>query len=481
MYGLAMIKHRAILLALIAFLAFTHIPSVKEKLLKIESKADNAAPFNKIAFGQQNGKFSAGTYLNITTFTPVTMTQPPTLHPLEAWHMKRQNLLSKKAVKVFLFAYMRGGSTLGGQMFNLEPKSTLWYEPGDPFYSTYFGIEGNLPQNDVYNRDMTRRSAGWKERQWFTEYYTNIFDCRYDRLPPQLLSHRNIRHSQGLRNFAQCVDELTPTPGASDCVNLIEDFCGKRFVETSWKSNCHVVLQTTRDVLQRRNGTVQDLTALIRYELASKRVELGTAVDAGLANFTRHELCIRNIGRRIRNCLPDAAEKCRKDSVRAVKSLRHRMEDLEPLIVDNPDLFVIHYVRDRRAIAASRTRTNYLMWDKMDKRPVKEAMLLCDRMRQDLKRRLHLESKYRGVFMQVRYEDLASRPLDVAANVYSFIGKDVPKSWPDYVHAVMMASNDSVSDISQHLNGWKRYISPDQQDAIKRFCQDVLEAFHYPL
>ena len=68
-----------------------------------------------------------------------------------------QNLLSKKAVKVFLFAYMRGGSTLGGQMFNLEPKSTLWYEPGDPFYSTYFGIEGNLPQNDVYNRDMTRR------------------------------------------------------------------------------------------------------------------------------------------------------------------------------------------------------------------------------------------------------------------------------------------------------------------------------------
>lgn len=97
--------------------------------------------------------------------------------------------------------------------------------------------------------------------------------------------------------------------------------------------------------------------------------------------------------------------------------LRHRIEDPEPLIVANPDLFGVHYVRDPRAIAASRTRTNYLKWDKMDKRPAKEAELLCARMREDLKRRADLEKRYRGVFLQIRCEDLISRPVDVATQV----------------------------------------------------------------
>ena len=42
--------------------------------------------------------------------------------------------------KVYLFAYMRGGSTLLGQVFNQDPESIYWYEPLNMFYGAYFGM-----------------------------------------------------------------------------------------------------------------------------------------------------------------------------------------------------------------------------------------------------------------------------------------------------------------------------------------------------
>ena len=72
---------------------------------------------------------------------------------------RSQHLIeNERSRKVLFFAYMRGGSTIGGEVFNQNDDALMWYEPGDAFFMAYYGIpEENLPQHDLYYRNRTRR------------------------------------------------------------------------------------------------------------------------------------------------------------------------------------------------------------------------------------------------------------------------------------------------------------------------------------
>jgi hypothetical protein len=53
---------------------------------------------------------------------------------------------------------MRGGSTIGGEVFNQDRTAIMWYEIADAFYMAYYGIsEENLSQHDLYYSNGTRR------------------------------------------------------------------------------------------------------------------------------------------------------------------------------------------------------------------------------------------------------------------------------------------------------------------------------------
>jgi hypothetical protein len=57
--------------------------------------------------------------------------------------MLQQELLAKGGPKkVFLFGYMRGGTTLLNAAFDKEPKASVWYEPFSQFYGGMFGLPG---------------------------------------------------------------------------------------------------------------------------------------------------------------------------------------------------------------------------------------------------------------------------------------------------------------------------------------------------
>ena len=70
-----------------------------------------------------------------------------------------KELLSQKGpIKLFLLAHMRGGSSILGELFNVDSHATMWYEPGDAFFTHYHGLKHeNIPQNDLYFKNMTRR------------------------------------------------------------------------------------------------------------------------------------------------------------------------------------------------------------------------------------------------------------------------------------------------------------------------------------
>ena len=69
-----------------------------------------------------------------------------------------QELLNNSRVprKVLFFGYMRGGSTIGGEVFNNDPSAVLWYEPLAAYYTAYYGSSySTRPQFVLYNSDLT--------------------------------------------------------------------------------------------------------------------------------------------------------------------------------------------------------------------------------------------------------------------------------------------------------------------------------------
>ena len=47
---------------------------------------------------------------------------------------------SRPTTKVFLYTYMRGGSTFLGQIFNWNPQAMYWYEVADSYFVAKFGM-----------------------------------------------------------------------------------------------------------------------------------------------------------------------------------------------------------------------------------------------------------------------------------------------------------------------------------------------------
>ena len=89
----------------------------------------------------------------------------------ETCHFQKSN-----ATKLFLFAYMRGGSSIAGELFNCDPSVTMWYEPGDAFFSAYYGLfHENLPQNDLYFKNMTRRYIPFPNLFQQQSYVSHLF------------------------------------------------------------------------------------------------------------------------------------------------------------------------------------------------------------------------------------------------------------------------------------------------------------------
>ena len=66
-----------------------------------------------------------------------------------------------KLSKVIIVGYMRGGTSVFSNMFNIDNKSVVWFEPLDAFYVSYFGFPPfSIPLSIMYYRNNTKRSVG---------------------------------------------------------------------------------------------------------------------------------------------------------------------------------------------------------------------------------------------------------------------------------------------------------------------------------
>jgi hypothetical protein len=146
------------------------------------------------------------------------------------------------------------------------------------------------------------------------------------------------------------------------------------------------------------------------------------------------------------------------------KILRVKMPVMDAVLQAIPDLHVIHYFRDPRAVFLSRdegkTRNCQGSGEKFCFAFVET---LCREMAEDIKLSAPLKSKYPKSFMTLRYEDLVHNPSKALQEVYDFMGERLEEKLVKWINSTIMnaISNDGAHGIKRkdgvsHADKWRK-------------------------
>ena len=184
-------------------------------------------------------------------------------------------------------------------------------------------------------------------------------------------------------------------------------------------------------------------------------------------------------------CLEPLIEKCRQSDIVAVKVIRLHMSYVDQLLSSDPDLRVIHLVRDPRGLVQA--------WRKMDPSGSKSmtdmqlnAKLICRRMLTDCQIRRRLELKYPRRILVVRYEDLVTATDKVLNDVYSrLLQLALPSNVVNAINEQLHATSADGAYGTQRKNGtatatnWRRTINNTLLKYINNTCRQLLDELHY--
>lgn len=172
----------------------------------------------------------------------------------------------------------------------------------------------------------------------------------------------------------------------------------------------------------------------------------------------------------------------------AAKVLRWTFADIESLIQRTPDMYIVHFIRDPRAIATSRrySQDMHYMYP-WDNRTSTEARLLCIRMRQDLAERKAYEAKYPGLFLTLRYEDYLLHPHEMISKIFKFLGVEEPKGIHEWIMSVLYGDRETGPFETVRINGtasidkWKKKVDYAEGLLMNSYCAEALNELGYKI
>jgi keratan sulfate 6-sulfotransferase 1 len=203
------------------------------------------------------------------------------------------------------------------------------------------------------------------------------------------------------------------------------------------------------------------------------------------------KLCIgnnRNCTRQqLEICRSLLTDKCRNSKLLVVKVIRLHMSIVEDLLNNDPGIHVIHLIRDPRGMLESWWKSTPIKRRRHQlAESVLDAVLVCQRILTDTIVRRQLELKYPNRFQLVRYEDLATKPMEVVNNIYSkFLGLSVPTT---VVRRLSEMINSSISDgasgtrrknSTETAMKWRQTMDSGLRKNVTEICLPLLRELGY--
>lgn len=165
-----------------------------------------------------------------------------------------------------------------------------------------------------------------------------------------------------------------------------------------------------------------------------------------------------------------------------------------------PDLKVIHYLRDPRGVINSRIANGYIMPGPLASvvsRPVfklfnssflieRHTEQLCRQMSTDLEISAQLKISYPGRIKTILYEDLAQNPIEIAKQLYQFVGLNLTDEIREYIYSITMAGKQpngiyatTRTNSSRTAFGWKQRLSLHHIKNIDKHCDQLYKRLGY--
>ena len=191
----------------------------------------------------------------------------------------------------------------------------------------------------------------------------------------------------------------------------------------------------------------------------------------------------------MKTCVPILRSVCQRSSLRAAKTVRAPMLSMDALLAADPDVRVIHLLRDPRAVVSSRLEAHdesvigrYSLGNKsLNSSDVvrREAVVYCRTAVLDILVRHRLEAKYPGRILTLGYEDVVADLGRHADLLYRFLGLDAtpPKTrvWIEQNKAAVAKAkvNATKSGYLSPVDKWKKRLAPADSAAIVRdICRE---------
>ena len=293
---------------------------------------------------------------------------------------------------------------------------------------------------------------------------TSLLKCDFANIPVEILMHKFMdinqnffsSNTQSLKPYLECLfdhNRCNCNPTRQICGKLLKNICPTRFGEGYKRQmKCFDVLwRGIADMTYFKNSEVD---IFYEYKHCMKRT-----------NVTIHEHCMETL-----------KGMCSSRSLHALKTVRMTMQSVEFMLEDNPNLRIIHLVRDPRGVVLSRQHTvSFRGLYSGDDMP-KEAALYCTQAVEDIKLREVIERRYPGRTLQVVYEDLTQNPMHFAEKIYSFLEEKIPADinawWFDNTKGI-------VKDSKQIAEKWQSKLSYGISKSISEVCSEFYRSVKY--
>lgn len=289
--------------------------------------------------------------------------------------------------------------------------------------------------------------------------------CDTDLIPTETLTHhflpqwlpRQIR----MKRYTACISKHRAW--SSNC--QIKHLCPTRFGRSSQKS------EACRDALEalRRNGAHSDIyqNSVRHTEQLSKKYKY-REISEGFNNYTK---CTDGMRTKAEYCFPVLNMECNESSIRSVKTVRMTMKSVLEVLKQDPDIKVLHLLRDPRAVAYSRTKHPSFRGIS-SKDMVYEAGLYCDQALRDVKLACELSQTFPRTFYRVIYEQLSRNLTQGAIGIYNFLKAPIPQQLGTWLQ--------ENTRNSEQYPSWASNMNYQTADEIAQICRPLDEALDKP-
>ena len=293
-----------------------------------------------------------------------------------------------------------------------------------------------------------------EEEQWIISNLEHYFNCNHDLLPSDWLAHKFLwlfaGQTHNLDDYRKCVINATGANIPSKynlCVQNLKDICPFRFGTDLSKS------YYCRDQIQNIGNIDQNI------------------------KFSDYRKCSKDLSCKIKPCVLNLNEQCKQNDITAIKSVRLTMASVEKLLKLIPDLKVIHYIRDPRAVALSRQMDQSVRGIYALKRqPIQKAgQLYCQDLERDIRTSRYLQQLYPQNILEIYYEELATFPELITTRIYDFIDRPVPQTLMEWIGNNTSTSKKGwTSRVSVDIiTKWTKVMSEETRVVINKYCKEV--------